>query len=356
MATAHWRKGYSVTQLFAQPDANWSFHQLVRLLFSTENDNTENSAVLDALEQRVEFVGSLSQNLPPGEIRQVEMVDATTTSDHPAGMGNKLNKHKVECAHYNLTGLDGPLAEPFLDMLREDKRYGKGAMDAFVNIFNNRIHALRYLIHAQTNYTLTNGPAQGSFIGEFLLALSGHYYQSQRTLHGLKDDTLLSLSGHLANCRMTFPTVRKLFDTVLSLPVLDMKSLIGRWLNVQQQDHTRLGNANHRLGSEVTLGKQVWDQQAAFELVLGPVNHQRLSELVPGGADHQQLRDLLSWISEKRCDCRVTLLVQPEGLAESNTTKLSGQLNLTNRLGYGAMLSSRAPQTGQIQFMLNLVH
>lgn len=361
MATAHWRTGYSVAQLFSQPDANWSFHQLVRLLLGTEiNDK----AVLDELERKVEFVGTQSQNLPPGEIRQVEMAEDSATAitnripyaTSFTTQSSSKQKHKVECAHYNLTGLDGPLAEPFLDVLREDERFGAGAMAAFVNIFNNRIHALRYLIHAETNHTLTNGKAADNFIGEFLLALSGHYYSSQRDFHGQSDDALLALSGHLANCRMTLPTVRKLFLTVMELPVIEMNSVIGRWLKVQKQDHTCLGSANHRLGGEATLGKRVWDQQAVFELVLGPVDLQRRSELLPGGSDHQQLRDLVAWISEKRCDCKITLVCQPDEVVKNNATKLSRKLNLTNRLGYGTALDSRHPKLSHISFMLNLVH
>ncbi|MBJ7540006.1 type VI secretion system baseplate subunit TssG [Marinomonas transparens] len=365
MATTHWRKGYSVTQLYAQPDAGWSFHQLAHLLLGME---VEEEAVLDTLAQRVAFTGSLSRSLPPGEIRRVVLANDGLESEAPENQAQPTkpakikskyqgenNKHVVECAHYNLTGLDGPLAEPFSDMMREDEYYGEGAMAAFVDVFNNRIHALRYLVHAQTNYTLTNSRASENGIGEFLLALSGHYYATQRALHGQQDDTLLALSGQLANCRMTLPTIRQLFDTVLSLPVIAMNSLIGRWLTVQDSDHTRLGCANHRLGQEATLGKRIWDQQAMIELELGPIDSQRASELVPGGVCHHQLRDLLAWISERRVDCRVSLVCQPDDDAQKNATTLSSASGLSNRLGYGAALMAATQRVQPIRFLLEMV-
>jgi hypothetical protein len=102
MATAHWRKGYSVTQLFVQPDAGWSFHQLAHLLLGM---GVAEDAVLETLAQRVQFIGSMARSLPPGEIRQV-------IAAHDGGEFGRIdhkdkyhNKHIVECAHYNLTGL-----------------------------------------------------------------------------------------------------------------------------------------------------------------------------------------------------------------------------------------------------------
>ncbi|GLX80377.1 hypothetical protein tinsulaeT_37170 [Thalassotalea insulae] len=346
MATAHWRTGYTVADLFSLPDADWSFHQLVRLLLGM---GINDSAILESLQAKVDFKSTLSHSLPPGEIRNV--IIAENTKDDGVS-----EKHRVECAHYNLTGIDGPLAEPFLDILRQDVRYGDGAMAAFMDLFNNRIHALRYFIHAETNLTLTNGDAANNFVGQFLLALSGHYYQEQRDFHGQLDDTLLSLSGHLANCRMSLPIVRKLFHTVLGLPVIKMNSIIGRWLTVQKSDHTVMGQSNCRLGQEATLGKRIWDQQAVFELVLGPMSLQRRSQLLPGGVEHHNLKDLIAWISESRCDCKVTLDCEPDAAPEKNATTLSCDLNLTNRLGYGAALKSDAPKSCQVSFMLDLVN
>ena len=380
MATTHWRKGYSVTQLFTQDDANWSFHQLARLLLGM---GVKEDDLLETLAQRVEFIGSLSRSLPAGEIRNIEIVNETvnevTNEEREENRPNRksrqntVNKHTVECSYYNLTGLDGPLAEPFSDMIREDIYRGEGAMAAFLNIFNNRIHALRFLVHAKTNYTLTNSKACDNNLGQFLLSLSGHYYATQRALHGQQDDSLLALSGHLANCRMTFPTIRKLFDTVLSLPVITMNSLVGRWLPVQDTDHLRLGCANHHLGKEATLGKKVWDQQAIVEWVLGPIDHQRLQSLVPEGRSHHKLRDLVSWVSERRVDCQITLVCQSERQRKDNATTLSDKIGTTNRLGYGAALLSHSSKnsasknnvskksvsknstTKKIRFMLDMV-
>lgn len=350
MATTHWRKGYSVNQLFGEVGVTWSFHQLARLLIGA---GVKEENILEEMERNIWFTGSLSRSLPPGEIRHI-----TPSSKRLASQSDEENtadKHIVECTYYNIFGLDGPLVEPFSDMMNDDLYYGQGAMRAFINIFNNRIHALRYLIHAQTNYTLASGEASQSHIGKFLLGLSGHSLPQQHRLSGLNEGDLMPITGHLANCRINYPTVCQLMKTVLNLAVIEMQSLIGRWLGVQQEDHTHLGKRNHQLGKEAVLGKKIWDQQAAFGLVVGPVSHQRLSQLVPGGEDYPRLKQLISWLAEKRCDCLLTIVCQPEPNIEDNATFLGKENRVTSRLGYGAALRSDRPMPKRIRFMLNIV-
>ncbi|MCJ8273810.1 MAG: type VI secretion system baseplate subunit TssG [Psychrosphaera sp.] len=341
MATTHWRTGHTVADLYSADDAVWSFHQLVRLLLPTQVKEDE---LLDQINRRFDFKASEAQDFPSGEIRRVKPVNPAK----PFG-----DKNQITCNHYNIAGLGGPLPEPFVEMLRDDQVYGEGAMAAFVNIFNNRIQALRYLIKAATDNNLTSSRAAESKTGQFLLSLSGHLGAEQRALHQQSSDTLIGLAGELANTRMTLPTITRLLRITLDLALIKMNCLLGRWLTVESSDHTLLGNANHRLGTQAVLGKKFWDQQAAFELVLGPMPASRLQQLVPGGNDHNKLRHLVEWISDKRCDCKITLVCQQNS---ATVATLSKQKNQTNTLGYGAWLSGEQSTAKKVSFMLNLVH
>jgi type VI secretion system protein ImpH len=341
MATTHWRTGHTVADLYSADDAVWSFHQLVRSLLPNQVKEDE---LLDQISQAFDFKASQAQDFPTGDIRSVKPVNQ---AKQPKG------KNLITCNHYNIAGLGGPLPEPFVEMLRDDQAYGEGAMAAFINIFNNRIQGLRYLIKAATDNNLTSSPASESKVGQFALSLSGHLGEEQRALHQQSSETLIGLAGELANTRMTLPTIIRLLRTTLDLTLIKMNCLLGRWLTVESGDHTRLGSNNHRLGSEVTLGKKIWDQQAAFELVLGPMSASRIQQLVPGGEDHPKLRHLVEWVSDMRCDCKVTLACEAN---TSSVAVLSKQKNQTNTLGYGSWLSGEQKATKQVSFMLNLVH
>ncbi|WP_281557497.1 type VI secretion system baseplate subunit TssG [Thalassomonas sp. RHCl1] len=349
MASAHWRTGYTVADLYTKIDADWSFYQLVRLLLPAREADEH---LLNLIHQYIDFNASSAQDFPPGEIREVRQAKD--------GNGEQA-KTQIICSRYNIAGCGGPLPEAFVEMLHDDITDGKGAMQDFIDLFNNRIQALRYLIRARSDHTLARAPAQKTESGRFLLSLSGHLSEQQRKLHHQGSDTLIGLAGDLANTRMTLPTMTKLFAINFNLPLMDMKCFQGRWLRVESSDHTLLGQANHRLGEEATLGRDIWDQQAVFELVLGPMPANRLNQLVPGGEEHDKLRCLVQWISDIRCDCKITLVCDHSiGCA----AVLSQEKQVSNVLGFGSWLSSekadddstKALGDRRVSFMLNLVH
>ena len=341
MATTHWRTGHTVKDLYQDKDIAWSFYQLVRLLLPTKVSQDE---LLEQLDKSVEFSASLSQDFPAGDIRDIEFIDENNKSSID-------RKATITCNYYNVAALGGPLPEPFVEMMRDDQSHGQGGMNGFINIFNNRIQALRYLVQAYTNNNLTSTVAAETSTGQLLLSLSGHLYKAQRQLHQQSDETYIGLAGDIANCRMNLPTIRKLLHQVLGVNLQAMNSLIGRWLPVEESDHTHLGTINHRLGKEATLGKKIWDQQAVFELVIGPLSTDRIQELVPNGQDHPKLRKLLEWITDIRCDCKITFTCDPN-LVQATT--LSKHKNKTNILGYGSWLNGKVTGQQQVSYLLNL--
>ena len=338
MATTHWRTGHTVADLLRAPDAGWSFHQLVRVMLPPDLPEDE---LLETIAEKIAFVGSQARDFPPGDIRSV--VPAALDGD----------KAQITCANYNLAGVSGPLPEPFVELLQQDLTYGKGAMAAFIDIFNSRLQSLRYLLRARTDNTLTSSSAEDSMTGKVMLSLSGHLDERNRELHGQSANVLMGLAGLLANCRTSLPVIRQLFQVVLGLDVIEMKSLIGRWLTVAEEDHTLLGRANNRLGSQATLGRKIWDQQAAFGLTLGPMPLDRLEQLQPGGNEHHKLRQLVEWVSDVRCDCRVTLICEQD---RASVAKLSHQKNKTNTLGFCSWLSGKQSEQKRVSFMLHTAH
>lgn len=338
MATTHWRTGHSVADLFREPDAGWYFHQLVRVMLPP---GTADEDLLNAIDENIAFVGSQARDFPPGDIRHVE----------PGKYDG--DKAKVTCTGYNLAGLGGPLPEPFVEMLQLNELDGDGAMAAFIDIFNSRMQSMRYLTRAFTDNTLTSSVAEDSVTGRTMLALSGHLTELNRQLHGQSTEVLIGLAGMLANSRMSLPTICQLFSVVLQLEVIEMEGFIGRWLYVDEDDHTLLGNANNRLGGEATLGQKVWDQQAAFGLTLGPISFERIEQLQPGGNEHKKLRQLVEWISDVRCDCRITLVCETNF---SPIATLNQKKNQTNTLGLGSWIAGKQSEEKQVSFMLYTAH
>jgi type VI secretion system protein ImpH len=81
-----------------------------------------------------------------------------------------------------------------------------------------------------------------------------------------------------------------------------LQPFVGSWLELERQDHWRLG-ARNRLGRSTNIGRRVWSREARFRLRLGPMSLADYRRLLPGGASLARLEaivrnyvgDALAW-------------------------------------------------------------
>lgn len=292
MASAYWRTDHTVSTLFSEQEVGWEFLQLVKLLLSVEHKGTlKNDAdVLNALNKHIQFKASLASDFPPGDIREIKQQG----SDKPVNITLVSNM---------LSAVNGPLPEPFLAWMRELANAGDGAMADFLDIFNHRLMALRYLVCRTARPNLVDTNAESSETGELLQALSGVFFNRKVQPSDLR------LSGLLANNRLSFPVAKKILLFEMGLTLKEMNAYQGGWLTVNSQDHSRLGKKTGVLGKNATLGKKVWDQQKAVEWVIGPLPWKKVQALIPGGIEHTKFIASLSRITDCRCDSQVVLLL-----------------------------------------------
>ncbi|MBX2807772.1 MAG: type VI secretion system baseplate subunit TssG [Cellvibrionaceae bacterium] len=324
MASAYWRTNHRVEHLFHQQQVGWDFSQLVRLLLLSYSDQplTDDQSLLETLANKIRFNSSLATDFPPGEVREIK----TRDSNHAVDLS--LVEGLLSATH-------GPLPEPFIEWIRKEKNNGDGAMAAFLNLFNNRLMALRYLIHRSTRPNLIDTSAANSAYGFLLEALSGAIFNRPVEAADLR------LSGLLANNRLSLPVAKQLLRFSMGLNLSSVNCYQGGWLTVDQQDHSLLGNDSHcRLGKTAVLGKKVWDQQKSIEWVFAQLNWQQVKSLVPGGNRYREFSQLLNRITDCRCDSKVVLLLKETQIPEfylqqkygDNTAHESLSLGLTTVL------------------------
>ncbi|WP_432467843.1 type VI secretion system baseplate subunit TssG [Agarivorans sp. Z349TD_8] len=383
MATAHWRTGFTVADLYTNPEAGWSFYQLVRLLLSEESQDPELSETSDSvgdaqavlgelkdvshleihratrafylsqieqpqsienrlvqsLDKHFFFRASYEAHFPAGEVRAVTVIDS--------GRDDVSHKYQIVSLGNHISGLAGPLPDGLTELVVDDIKNRQAVLAHFLDLFNHRLQSLRYLFRSLTDATLAHAPAEHSEIGQMSLALSGNLLKVHRQLYQQNTDRFIGLAGSLANRRMSLPLIQELFRATLDVRLNQLKHCIGRWLRVEVEDHIRLGQANHCLGGEATLGTQIWDQQAAIGVVLGPLPDLSLKRLLPEGDRYSQLYRLLCWITDRKCDCEVTLLSDQ---AVSKALCLKGEGNQLGRLSRLGEFQGRE----RVTFMVDL--
>ncbi|WP_018691751.1 type VI secretion system baseplate subunit TssG [Algicola sagamiensis] len=371
MATAHWRTGHTVNDLIKAEDAGWSFLQLVRVLLSEKqlaeqqppkkqqsgshahlqacevelSDDQVHTFVPQLLEKHFRFTASHRTDFPPNEVCGIRTLSSHHLSSHnrsrtdhergvERGLGQTEKIYEIESIGNHLNGFGGPLPEGVNELIAEDKKLGEGALSDFMDLFNHRFQALRYLLRAMTDQGLTNTPIEGTQLGHLCLALSGNIEPEH--LHFIRQRTslLISLAGSLANRRMNVTMIQTLFREVLDVEVIQIDNLLGRWLTVDEADYSLLGHCNHRLGDQATLGTRYWDQQAMIGVVLGPLAQERLNDLLPDATGHSALKHLLRWITDERCDCEVTLVAKEDIHASAKLGKTHRTGNRLNMLSF----------------------
>ena len=338
MAAPHWRTGHTLEQLYVKPGVSWSFYQLIRLLQNTGQDE---EAQEQLLAQNIRFSAPMAQDFPPDDIRRVSKIEA-----HAEG---ESSVYEISHIRHNLAGIDGPLAEPFIEMMREAEDNGNYAMRAFFEIFNQRFQAHSYMLRAKIDNGLTTNLAQNTDFGRFHLALCG-VSATEGQLSGLDHSDVMGLAGQLANGRVSFPLVRELFLRLMQLTLSEMTPNQGAWLALDRQDHCRLGQQNQRLGTEAALGTRVWDQMAAVQWSFTDVAPQRLLRLTPGGEEFPRLQALLRWISQGRYSCKVTLI---SAAKQHLPRHLSSSPNKAPSLGWTCYLGEKPAQLRRVSFQLN---
>ena len=310
MASTYWRTDHTVETLLAEQQVGWEFLQLVKLILSMTDDEgiADDNAILNRLSEKIKFKASLAADFPPSEIRKVQH----TGEDKPVD---------ITLINNVLSSNNGPLPEPFLAWIRGLSHSGDHAMADFLDLFNNRLSALRYLIARVTRPNLIDAAANNTETGTLFHSLSGALFNRK------VQDADLRLTGLLANNRMSFPVVKQMLYFCMGLPLQTLNSYRGGWLSVDKQDHSMLGNKQVcRLGKTATLGTKVWDQQQAIELVIGPLSWSQVRALVPGGDNFQEFVNLLRRITDCRCDCKIVLLLPQQQLP-------TAQLGTNSRIG-----------------------
>ena len=199
MASAHWRTGHTVNSLLAQKNGTgWNFLQLVRLVLrlrrtadvTSGKQPASDNELLEILADTVRFRASLAADFPPWDVREVSLSEQGITA--------------ITLAHGGLMSPDGPLPAPFIEWLRDRSEQDDHAMLDFLELFNNRLMALRYLVHRSTRPTLMDAPAEVSDSGRLMQALAGRLSEGGAA-HGVAEvsDFLL-----LAVVNRTIPLIR----------------------------------------------------------------------------------------------------------------------------------------------------
>jgi type VI secretion system protein ImpH len=196
----------------------------------------------------------------------------------------------------DLAGVSGPLPRPFAELLVERTFRRDGAFGAFLDLFHDRLVLLLYRVRRKHRLALSPRRPDRALLARPLFALLGlgtPRMRGRMRRERVRDPALLGFAGLLSQRPRSMAGLLCLLGAYFRVPVRGA-AFRGRWHAVEPEDHTHIGvsGRNRALGRDAVLGRRVWDQQAGFEVTVGPLPLARFLDFLPIGGAYRPFREL----------------------------------------------------------------
>jgi len=252
---------------------------------------------------------------------------------------------------FGLLGANGPLPTHLTEYTRDRLRNGAdGTLLAFLDVFHHRLLQLFYRARAQAEPAISLDRPESDRFGDFVGSMFGIGAPALKERDAVRDFAKLHFAGLLANNARPASGLVSILREYFKLPV-HVEQFVGHWMRLPLEIQSRIGQLEdgNRLGISTVLGRQVWDSQNKFRIVIGPVGYQDYCRMLPGGDSMQRL---LAWVRNyagAALDWDVRLILKKE---EVPALRL-GSYPCAPRLGWSTWPMSAPAQRDPDQLLVN---
>jgi type VI secretion system protein ImpH len=289
-------------------------------------------------EEVLRFRSHLSLSFPPSEIFHIE---PGKHAQAPIGM---------TVAFLGLTGAEGALPRHYTELLLQRAQVNDYALRDFLDLFNHRLISLFYRAwekhHCVVGYERARETGEEDRFAALLYSVLGLGTAGIRERLGGDDSSLLRYAGLLVQRPRSAQALQHCLTDAFQVPVR-INQFRGAWLSVQEEDWSRLGTpgTNNLLGLTTVAGTKVWDQQAGFQVRLGPLDFETFSGLLPSGKAFATLVRMTKFLAGPEFDFNVNLTLNA---SEVPRCRLRVTQAYAPRLGWTTWLSS-TPRTSNAE-------
>jgi len=298
---------------------DFNFFQAVRLLHGLLRDRTPVGRFSDPGAETVRFGASDEIGFPSSQIASLEW---------PKDTQPRMNVHFM-----GLTGPQGILPLYYSALLRERLRARDTALRAFLDIFNHRAISLFYRAWEKHHFTVAYERNDKDSLSPHLMDLLGLGTPGLSSRQGVSDEALLFRTGLLVEHVRSASALRALLIDYFDVPV-EIEQFVGRWHPIDRDTQccfSDSGADSERLGFGTVVGDEIWDQQSAVRIRLGPLTLEQYREFLPDGPAHKPLAALVRFFAGNELDFEVQLVLKKE---ETPPCALGADGPAATRLGW----------------------
>lgn len=302
MAAQGRRTDPSLEQLLFEEGYRFDFFQAVRVLERVYPDRLPIGRDALPSKEAVRIRSLVSLTFPASAVYEVNRPEDGSAPP------------QMTVAFMGLAGLLGVLPRHYTELLLERMRYKDFALRDFLDIFNHRMVSLFYRTWEKYRFPIAyeRVRSRGNDYDPFSLSLFhivGMGTGGLRKRVNVGDEALVYYSGLVAQQPRSASAVKAILGDFFRVPV-KIEQFIGAWLPLDEQNRTRIGRNNCRLGTDAMVGSRCWDQQAAFRLVIGPLRFVEFRRFLPDRPGFGPLIDLTRFLVGLTLDFDVQLVLK----------------------------------------------
>jgi len=285
----------------------------------------------DPKKEIVRFKSSVTLDFPASDIAEVSHDYGTgkarghdrNGSGAPAAMVDSFKQESAPAEMtVNFLGLAGGLGAldiPTTELIIQRGSRSDEALKDFLDIFNHRLVSLLYGIRKHHRVGLgVTAPGEDQ-ISNYLFSLIGLGTANLRGRMLVRDRSLLYYAGILAQSPRSMAGLEQILSDYFQVEVKG-RQFVGEWHELDESQWTTIGRSgrNQRLGRDtVVVGTRIWNQEARFEIELGPLTFSQFFGFLPTSWRFGVLCDLIKFYVQDRFNFTVRLTVDDNDIPGS---------------------------------------
>ncbi|MGI4859077.1 MAG: type VI secretion system baseplate subunit TssG [Janthinobacterium lividum] len=294
----------------------------------------------DGAGESVRLSGHVALGFQSSDIHRVTASSAGASGDAASCSGPAA--YMLSTQAMTLAGGQGPLPQPYTELLLERLAARDYAMRDFLDIFNHRF--IGFLFRSKKKHApgLNWASPHASPLASCVRAIA-HLDLGDRACGDLP---WLRHAGLMTAAPRSMAGLLSLLADRFGLAVRGTQ-FIGGWLALEPGSQMRLG-AGAGLDGSRALGHRVWDQAAAIDIAFDGIGMAQLRDLLPTGRSYRSLSSMVRRYLQERLDvCLVLELADDIRLPAKVGGRGAAQLGWTSWLQRGPGGDGERPQAAQ---------
>jgi len=219
---------------------------------------------------------------------------------------------------------------------------------AFLNVLQRRQLSLLYRAWSdarpETAFDVIGDERAQHPISDRLRALAGLAHAHLDTADSLPHDFKLAFASTLA-LRVRSPLALQTMLSQFLGETVRIEEFSARWLDIPDDQQSRLGWRFATLGADAVAGRRTWDCSTRFDILIGPMSAPRYRSLLPGTPGWRQLQDLVALYCGPEWTWRVRLLLDADQVPACRLAGADSRLGLSTWLARPASMGVAADLT-----------